>query len=772
MKPYPICKAAVIGAGVMGAGIAAVIANAGIPVCLLDIVPPTLTDEDKKAGLNENSPVFLNKFALAGLKRIVDVRRGALFTPELATLITVGNLEHDLHLLRDCDWVVEVVPEDLQIKKNLLKKIIPWCKNTAIVSTNTSGVSVTAISAEMPPDLQYRFLGTHFFNPPRQMRLFELIPGRNTDPAITEFMTGFGKERLGKGVVRAKDTPNFIGNRIGVFAFVSVLQAAEEFGFDIETADALTGPVLGRPKSATYRTIDMVGIDVLAHVCDNLRGTLPAEEAAIFSLTPPLRTLLDCKYLGDKSGGGSYKTLQEGDVTQKLIWDKKTYLPLRKPKISVLEQTKKLPFAQRLWAVIDSRTREGDFVWRIVKELLLYSASRVPEIADDHAAIDRAMEWGYNWQMGPFALWNKLGFEKVAQRLTSEGTVLPAWVQKRLEAGLSFYPAAQTAASKPTLLSNAVSDLVDMGDGVLCLQMHPKGCAIGMDLMASIHAAMDVLEQQPEWEGLVLASTGKNFLNGADLYTFVTDINEQAWNRISSIVDRFHATSLRLKYAKKPVVAAVHGMALGGGLEFAMHCSRVVAHCEVNLGLVEFNVGVLPAGGGCKELLYRYMSQLEGIPGADPTPAVIQAWRQIATAQVSKNALEAVKLCYLRPVDRIVMDIDSLVGEAKREVLHLSASGFRQVAPKPITVTGATGYGCLSVLMDGMKQGNFISAYDEVIGREVATVFTGGDAPYGTVLTEDQLMTLEARGFLNLIRQEKTLARIEGMLQTGKPLRN
>jgi len=774
MEQHTISKAAVIGAGVMGADIAAVIANAGIPVCLLDIVPPQFTDEDKKAGLSESSPAYRNKFALSGLRRISNPKRGSLFTPQLASLIQVGNLEDSLHLLQDCDWVVEVVLEDLQVKRDLLKKIAPYCKDTAFISSNTSGVSITAIAAEMPDDFRRRFLGTHFFNPPRQMRLFELIPGADTDPNIVKAMANFGKRRLGKGVVTAKDTPNFIGNRIGVYAFASVYRATEEFGFDIETVDQLTGTVLGRPKSATFRTIDMVGIDVLHHVCANLQKNLPAGETKILVFPSFLQDLYEKKYWGDKTGGGCYKTIIRDGITQKLVWNDIDYVPVCKPHIPLLEETRQLPFDQRLWTIIDSPTPEGKFVWRVLKEILLYSASRVPEIADNYTVIDQAMEWGYNWQLGPYALWDKLGFVKVATRLATEGAVLPAWVQERLTAEIDFYPetAATPTVTHPAIRMDDVANLIDLGDGVLCLNMHSRGSAITPALMDAIHAAIDEMEQNPVVKGLVLSSAGKNFLNGADLYTMSGYIRREEWDKIEELSAQFQATSLRLKYTKKPIVAAVHGMALGGGLEFAMHCPCVVAHCESNMGLVEANVGVLPAGGGTKELLYRWFSKLDGITEIDLFPVLRKVWELIATAQVSKNAMDAMAMCYLRPTDRIVMDIDILVEEAKGEVLRMNANGFRQAYPFPIRVTGTTGYGYLSSIIEMMLCGKFITIHDAVIAREIAYVLTGGDVPRDSMLNEELLLLLEKRGITRLCHQEKTMTRMEGMLKTGKPLRN
>ncbi len=768
---YQINKAAVIGAGVMGSGIVAVLANAGIPVCMLDIVPPILTEEDKKAGLTETSKSFRNKFAEAGLKRIADPRRGALYAPELAGLITTGNTTDHLDLLQDCDWIIEVVLENLQVKRELFKTIAPYINDQAIVSSNTSGVSITAIAAEMPEHFRRRFLGTHFFNPPQIMRLFELIPGADTDPALFEFMKDFGRKRLGKGVVPAKDTPNFIGNRIGVFAFASVFTAAHEAGYGVEVTDALTGTVLGRPGSATFRTIDMVGLDVLNSVCANLRANLPAEESGLFSFPPSLQSLFDSGYLGDKTGSGSYKTIRGDGAPQRFVWNGSEYIPASPPVIQILKDTEKLPFASRLWAIIESDTPEGCFVWRIVKEIMLYAADKVPEITADYQAIDQAMEWGYNWKQGPFALWDALGFQKLADRLIADGGRLPEWILKRLAAGTGFYPAAEENEFQ-ILHTCADADLLELGDGVLALDMHPKGAAINLVLMDAIEQAVDITTKRTDVKGLVLFSSGKNFLSGADLFSVLTYIRSEDWDQLDSFVNRFHETALRLKYSAKPVVAAVHGMALGGGAEFAMHCSRVVAHSDSRFGLVESGVGVLPSGGGSKEMLYRWCKDLESVRGTDVYPFLAKAWDQIAGAVISKHAYQARNMKYLRENDRIVMDIDSLLAEAKTEVLRMDSDGFQRAFPQTIKVTGKSGYGHLSNIIEARFQGNYISEYDAFILRETARVLIGGDAPQNTQLSEGQLLELEKQGFIRLCRQPKTAERIEYMLQKGKALHN
>lgn len=782
---FQIQKAAVIGAGTMGAGIAALVADVGIPVVLLDIVPPKLTEEDQAKGVDPSSRAFRNRFAQAGKDRVCDPKRGTLYDPDHASLITVGNLEDDLELLRDCDWVVEVIIEDLKAKQELLGKIQSYIKPGAFLTSNTSGVSITAIAQALPQDMRGQFLGTHFFNPPRFMHLFELIPGAETCPDRMAFMKDFGERVLGKGVVVAKDTPNFIGNRIGVYQSVQCITQMLKYGFDFETVDYLTGPVVGRPRSASFGTTDLVGLDILYHVAGNVREKLleegKTEEAALFEFPEFIHEMYQNKQLGNKTKGGFYqKTKDANGKKLTLVWDwqAKQYVPKKGVKIPVVEEAMKgKNTRERLEKLVWDDSDAGRYTWESTKGFLLYSANRVPEIADDYKDIDRAMKWGYNWELGPFEIWDVIGVERSVQRMREEGDTIPQWVEDRLKAGkTTFYDCdpldKRLSARYPTVKEYGDSSLLDLGDGVLCMEIKTKGNAISEEFIAHLTDALDLVESQSCYLGLVLANAGNNFLTGADLTQFLKNSEAGNFDALRESPTHFHRMSMRLKYAKKPVIAAVAGKALGGGLEFTLHCSRVVAYAESNLGLVEVGVGIIPAGGGVKEYLYRCMEKVEAFNFPDLNPVAQKVWQTIATATVSKNAFDARHMCFLRDSDRIVMNRDLLVEEAKKEALRMSADGFRQTAPKPVKVTGISGRAMLENIISTMRSGNMLSDYDVQVVTTLAKVVTGGDVPKGTMLTEQELLALELEGVRTLMVTDKARDRVRAILTTGKPLRN
>jgi len=781
---FCITKAAVIGAGTMGAGIAALLADAGIPVVLLDIVPPELSDEDKARGIDAASREFRDRFARAGLDRVCDPKRGTIYDPENAALIKIGNIEDDLQLLSDCDWVVEAIIEDLQAKKALFAKIQPFIKHDAFVCTNTSGVPIASICADLPDDIRERFLGTHFFNPPRYMHLLELIPSPDTDPERMAYMEDFGARVLGKGVVVAKDTPNFIGNRIGVHKSVQNIKLMLDYGFDVETVDYLTGPAVGRPRSASFGTTDLVGLDVSCHVAGNIRSALEEagrkDEAELFRQPDFIDEMRRNGQLGNKSGGGFYKRVQGEKGPGKLAWDyvNKEYVPLKGIKIDIVEQALACKSTRdKLMTLVYDDSEAGRFVWENTKRSILYSAACVPEITDDYTKIDKAMRWGYNWELGPFETWDVIGVERSIEKMKADGDSIPAWVEARIAAGItSFYdsdPLNKSYAGVYKQLENwGESALLDTGDGVLLLEIRTKGNAINDNFKAQVIKALKFCESNPKWAGLILANPGNNFLTGADLKNFLRNADSGNYDAIFGSQREFHKTSMRLKYSKKPVVAAISGKALGGGLEFAMHCSRIVAHADANVGLVETGVGIIPGGGGVKEFLIRTTNRLKDFAITDYNPISRKVWQTIMTGQVSKSAFDARKIGFLLPTDRIVMNRDLLVEEARKEVLRMAEDGYRQAVPKKTKVAGVSGYAMLLSVINSMRNGGMMSDYDVKVGKQLARAVTAADVPKGTELDEWELLEYESEGIENLAVTKETRERIAYILETGRPLKN
>ncbi|MDR2048896.1 MAG: 3-hydroxyacyl-CoA dehydrogenase/enoyl-CoA hydratase family protein [Treponema sp.] len=779
---YHIKKAAVIGSGVMGAGIAALIADVGIPVVLLDIVPKELNDEEKALGIGADDPVHLNRLARSAIDRLLaDKKIPALLLPSMAGYITPGNLETSLELLEDCDWIVEVVAENLDIKRGLFRKLEPYINKMAIVSTNTSGLPVSLIATEMPPDLQRRFLGTHFFNPPRYMRLLEIIPTDKTGEDALDFMRDFAYNVLGKGVVIAKDTPNFIGNRIGSVAVPYTWKAMEKFGFDVEKADSLTGDLIGRPRSATFRTVDMVGIDVLSHVNDNLAELLedPAEKA-IFVLPAAIKDMIKAGRLGDKTGSGFYKRTEDAEgKRQRFVWDYKKgeYAPVKKESSAFVESVKENKrLKERLRTLVYSDEPEGRFVWEITRDMLIYAAQKMPEIARNYEDIDNAIKWGYNWDVGPFGIWELIGFKESSAKMKAEGFTLPGWIEERLKNGQKFYEADPDLNSLDTLYpvirENEHSVMLDLGDGVVGLELRSPGSALTAQLRRELPEVIDEVERNNDYAGLVLLNNKKNFATGADLKEMVSAIFMGQFDGVEDRIKEFQNVSMRLKYAKKPVVAAIHGMVLGGGCEWSMHCSRIVAHIDSYVGLVEVGVGLLPSGGGLKELLQRGMEHIGVYDYKDVVPLLQKYLTQVAMAKVAMNAFEAREMNYLRPTDKIVMQYDKLIPRAKEEVLLLVREGHRQKLPVMTMVSGFTGMAAVKAVLMGMVEGGFATEYDGVIAEKIGRVLTGGDVPVNTQVSEEELLALEREGFMELMVNAKTQERIAGMAGTGRPVRN
>lgn len=798
-----IKQAMVLGSGVMGATIAAHLANVGIPTYLLDILPKEVNAKEAAQGLTLEDKKVRNRIASEAIKNLAKIKPAAAFTKSSLQMIRPGNLVDHLNLVAEVDWVIEVVIENLAIKKDLLAQVYSYWKPGTYVSTNTSGVSINAMVADLPEQFQAYFLGTHFFNPPRYMKLLEIIPGQFTKPELVEFFTDFGEEILGKGMVRAKDTPNFIANRVGVYGLLQVAKSMDKYDFSVAEADALTGTVMGRPKSASFRTLDMVGLDTFAHVAQNVYDNVTdGKEKERFIVPEFLKEMVAKGWLGDKSKQGFYtKTKDAQGVKKVACLDYKTLTYQDKPqvKFGILEQIKVLPdLKSKMRALIKGDQPENNFAWEVLKGVMLYSAWQLNEMADDLVAVDKAMKWGFNWEMGPFETWDALGFKEVLTRMLQEKDVVPPWVLDMVDEGQScFYqyqaetttyydqrtksylPLLQNeqvislAALKKqnrVIKSNPGVTLIDLGDGVAALEFHSPNNAIGQDIMEMIVASVAEVEQN--YQGLVIGNQGKNFCVGANLMLLLIEAQKGNWAEIELIVRQFQQSVMALKYCQRPVVAAPFGMTLGGGYEICAHSSEVQANAESYIGLVELGVGLIPAGGGCKEILYR---AYEGAPldsSTDLFPFLRKAFETISLAKVSTSGMEAKELGYLRKCDGISINGTFQLAQAKNRVLGLAKSGYRPPVAKSIPVLGEQGIATLKLFTYSMNEGSFISDYDRLLADKVAEVLSGGRVTPGTMVSEQYLLDLEREAFLSLIGQPKTQERMLHMLTKGKPLRN
>jgi len=824
-----IKKAAVLGAGVMGATIAAHLANVGIPSYLLDIVPRELTPEEEKQGLTLQSPAVRNRLSNAGKEGLIKKKpspMNPLYRNEFAELITPGNFEDDMDKLKEVDWVIEVVVENMAIKKQVFKNVEKYVTPGTIVSSNTSGLSINEMVSECSEEFRKYFLGTHFFNPPRHMKLLEIIPCKETSKEVLDYMHTFCEKVLGKGVVFAKDTPNFIANRIGTYAMMHTIKLMEEMDLSIEAVDAITGPPMGHPKSASFRTLDMVGLDTFLHVAKTCEDkTTDDSEKAMMQAPEWLRRMVEKKMLGDKSGGGFYKKVKGEGGSQVMALDYKTleYRPREKAKFDILRKVKQEGLQKGFKILIEGDEPASEFAWKLTKKFLLYSASLIPEIADDIVNVDRAMRWGFNWKLGPFESWDAIGLKASVKRMKEEGETIPALVEEMLANGFtSFYtedaagnlyyydiegkkylpvpmpaekvdlpvkslnyiikgnkiypvnpaPISLAALKKQNKVvkSNDDGSLIDIGDGVVCLEMHAPQMAISPAFTEFCFEAVE--EAEKNWVAMVIGNEAENFCVGANVALVMMAAQSGEWEMLEKSVKAFQDSVMRFKYCNIPVVAAPHGMTLGGGMEICVHCDRIHAAAETYIGQVEMGVGLIPGGGGHKELLIRYMEGLpEGVP-INLLPIVQKPFEHIAMARVAYGAREAQELKFFRPTDKVTINKDYLIAEAKQTALAMAIEGYKPPTPKPIKVLGTDGIAAFKAGVQTMLWGGYISEHDQKIANAIAYVLCGGNVTPGTLVSEQYLLDIEREAFLRLCGEEKTHERITAILTTGKPLRN
>jgi len=782
----------------MGSTIAAHLANAGIPVVLLDLVPQTLTDDERRRELTLADPVVRNRFAQGGKDRALRAQPAAFFVPQRAQLVTVGNFEDSLGLLDDVDWIIEAVVEDLTSKQELLARVEPHRRDDAIVSTNTSGLPVHQIARGRSAAFCRHFLGTHFFNPPRYLKLLEVTPLPQTAPEVIEAVSTWGDWRLGKGVVYAHDRPNFIANRIGGYSSRKIVQLMLEHRLTIEEVDELTGPVIGHPRSATFRTNDLVGVDTIIHVTENSYRNLPDDEERDIFIVPPLyREMAKRGWLGEKSGSGFYKRI--GDEILALDYTTMEYHPRRRAAFPSVEAAKPIEDpAKRLRQLVSSPDKAGRFLWAAISSVLVYAARRVPEIADDIVNVDRAMRWGFGWDHGPFETWDLLGIAETVKRLEDEGREVPPLVRNVLHRGDgAFYRSsnghteffdvqAERYATVPdqagVLVLTALKDrrrvvatnpgatLIDLGDGVTCVEFHSKLNTIGEDTVRMLHRGLEEVRKQ--FDGLIIGNQGKDFSAGANLMLLLLEAQEGNWDELEGVIRQFQRLNLAIRYCERPVIAAPFGRTLGGGAEVCLPCARVQAAAETYMGFVETGAGLIPAGGGPTEMVRRMTARIPSGVDAELFPLVRWVFESIALAKVSTSAEEAKALGYLRDSDRVSMNGDRLLADAKATALSVIRGGYQAPLRSPIRVIGERGLSALEAGLYLMKTAGQISDYDQVVGQQLAHVLCGGRVPSGTSVSEEYLHDLEREAFLHLLGQSKTQERIRHLLQTGRPLRN
>ena len=801
-----IRKVGVLGGGVMGSSIAAHLANAGVPSLLLDIVPRELSPEDQKAGLTREDKRFRNKLALAGIESIKSARPAAIYTKRLLPLISVGNFEDDWGKLAECDWIVEVVVERLDIKQQVFERLEKVRRPGSIVSSNTSGLPIKKMVEGRSEDFRRNFLVTHFFNPVRYMRLLEVVPGEDTDPEVLKFMTDFGQFLLGKGIVFGKDTPNFVANRVGVYGLMDTIHTMMDMDYQVDEVDAITGPAMGHPKSASFGTTDLVGLDTTIHVVGTIREECPNDEARpVFGVPDFMTRMLENKQLGRKTKAGFFKR-EKGPKGEKidytLDWKTGQYRLKAKLDVPSLKMTKGIhdPGA-RIKALISAPDRAGVFAWRITRDTLAYASRRLGEISDTIVDIDNGLKWGFAWELGPFETWDACGVKETLDHMKAEGVEPAPWVGEMLAAGVttfyrdgaqrlefydprtksyvpvprpeSFLVLREIKKRKPAVFENAGASMIDLGDGVACVEFHsalqPKLNPIDGDIMDVMHRAIALAEK--DFRGLVIHHQGEQFCAGANLLMILEGAQSQAWKAIDEMIRMFQGMTTKMKRARVPVITAPFGFTFGGGAEITMAGDRVCALAETYMGLIEVGVGLVPAGGGHVLMLERV---LEGVdePVLSNLPFLRKAFEDIAMAKVATSAEEARELKYLRPYDHVELNRDQQLWTAKRMAIALAEEGYRPPLPKKFNLPGREGVATIQMLLHNMKITHWISSHDEKISTHVGNILCGGDTTINNPVSEETILDLEREAFLSLCGEPKTQERITYMLLNNKPLRN
>ena len=793
-----IRKAAVLGSGVMGSGIAAHLANIGVEVLMLDIVPFDLKDEEK------NNRAARNKIVNGALKAAIKAKPAAFYDKKFVSRITTGNFDDDFEKIKDADWIIEVVVENLEIKKKVFEKADQFRKPGSLITSNTSGIPIHLMLEGRSEDFRKHFCGTHFFNPPRYLRLLEIIPTQETSQDVVDFFMNYGDIYLGKQTVLCKDTPGFIGNRVGIYAMAKIYQLTSELGLQIEEIDKLTGPAIGRPKTGTFRLGDLVGHDTSANVIKGLKANCPDDEqVAIFEIPPYLQFLLDNKFLGNKSGQGFYKKTKEKDANgKKIIYalDLETieYRPSIKPDLPSLKATKQIEdLSKRIETFFAAEDKGGELVRRSLLGLFAYVSNRIPEITDHLYSIDDAMKAGYAWEVGPFEYWDMVGVEKAIELAESHGEVIADWVKEMVAAGhTSFYKVSngtrmyydQNAKDylsipgtesyiqldnyreqAPVYKNNEII-LHDIGDGVLCLEFTSPHNTIGEGVLRGINESIQIAEEG-DWQGLVIGNDAKNFSVGANLMMMGMLAFQQEFEELNFAVNLFQQTVMRTRYSSIPVVLATQGYVFGGGCELLMHCDASKCNAESYIGLVEVGVGILPAGGGTKEFALRASDEFKA--GEVHIPILVEKFRTIAMASVATSASEAYHHGYMLPQkDDVVLNLNRTIADAKQKVLELAPNYTQPIQRNDVTVLGRTGLGALYTAANELRLGAYATEHDIKIARKVAYVLCGGDLTGTQQVSEQYLLDIEREAMLSLLGEQKTLERIQHMLQTNKPLRN
>lgn len=801
MMTRRIKKVAVLGSGVMGSGIACHFANIGLQVLLIDIAPGELTEEEKQKGLSLNNRRMRNRLVDTALANVLKSKPSPIYHPTFAKRIVTGNFDDDLTKIKECDWVIEVVVEKLDIKKEVLARVDSLRRPGTLVTTNTSGISVEKMTEGRSDDFKKHFCGTHFFNPPRYLQLFEIIPSSFTSPEVVSFLSDYALRFLGKTAVVAKDTPAFIANRIGTFSIMQLFNNVQKYGLTIPEIDKLTGPIIGRAKSATFRTADIVGLDTLVHVANNIRQQTHDEANEVFVIPPYLQTMLDNKWLGDKTKQGFFKKVNENGEKKflSLNFSNLTYEEAPKPKLSVFDATKGIDDpARRMPVLLADTSRAGDFYRSSFYSLFSFVSNRIPEITDAIYKVDEAMNAGFGWKLGPFQAWDALDVGAIVKAMEDSGNSVALWVKTMLEKGInSFYkvenglkyfydietqnyaliPGQENRLSLEALRSTKViwkntdTSIFDLGDGVLNIEFHSKMNTIGAGVLEGLNKAIDLAEAQ--YKALVISNEGEHFSAGANVGMIYMLAIEQEFEELDMAVQWFQKTTMRMRYSAVPVVAAPHGMTLGGGCELCMHADKVVAHAETYMGLVEFGVGLIPGGGGSKEFALRLSDELRD--GDVRTNAFLQRFMSIAQAKVSTSAYEAFDLGYLRPgVDEVAVSRSLQLAQAKTAALALAEKGYTQPPRRnDIRILGREALGMVYVGADSYAVAGYMSEHDKLIAEKLGFVMAGGDVSQAlTEVSEEYLLNLERKAFLELCMQRKTLERMQSLIVSGKILRN